>query len=98
MTIQTHIIGLEPKFQLGEIVATTNCYNKINDLDRATALTRHAQGDWGEICDHDRKQNAYALEHGSRLMSVYDDRDSKRFWIITESDRSVTTLLMPEDY
>jgi hypothetical protein len=60
-------------------------------------LKRHASGDWGDICPEDRGLNELALKDGSRLLSVYGTGERK-FWIITEADRSVTTVLMPEDY
>jgi len=59
---------------------------------------RHIQGDWGDICDEDRKMNEEALISGYRLMSVYDVTADLKIWIITEADRSVTTILLPEEY
>ena len=58
---------------------------------------RHIRGDWGDACKEDAKANDLALEEGSRLFSVYFSIDIK-FWIITEHDRSATTILLPEDY
>jgi hypothetical protein len=61
-------------------------------------LTRHANGEWGEVDDHDRKANEYALEHGLRVMSVYTLSSGERIWIITEADRRSTTILLPSEY
>ena len=61
-------------------------------------LSRHLHGDWGELCKEDQKANQEALERGLRLMSVYRTTAGTRLWIITEADRSVTTLLLPEEY
>jgi hypothetical protein len=61
-------------------------------------LTRHANGDWGEVDEHDRKANEDALEHGLRVLSAYTLRTGERIWIITEADRSSTTILLPEEY
>jgi hypothetical protein len=61
-------------------------------------LTRHANGDWGEIDEHDRKANEYALDHGLRVMSVYTLSSGERIWVVTEADRSSTTILLPEEY
>lgn len=58
---------------------------------------KYLSGDWGEICDKDKEQNEIALNHGLRLMGAYTVKGHK-VWIITEHDRSVTTLLLPEEY
>ena len=60
-------------------------------------LFRHASGDWGEVCEHDRRENERSLENGWRVLSAYPVGKQK-VWIITEADRFVTTLLLPEEY
>ena len=60
-------------------------------------LARHAAGDWGDLCAFDRRQNEIALREGHRLLSSYLVGEGK-IWIITEADRFVTTILLPEDY
>jgi hypothetical protein len=60
-------------------------------------LARHATGDWGELCAFDRRQNEIALRDGCRVLSSYDV-SAERVWVITEADRSVTTILLPEEY
>jgi hypothetical protein len=60
-------------------------------------LARHATGDWGELCAFDRRQNEIALREGHRVLSSYEV-PTGRVWIITEADRSVTTILLPEEY
>ena len=60
-------------------------------------LARHATGDWGELCTFDRRQNEVALRGGYRVLSSYETT-AGRVWIITEADRSVTTILLPEEY
>jgi hypothetical protein len=60
-------------------------------------LARHATGDWGELCAFDRRQNEIALREGLRVLSSYEV-PAGRVWIITEADRSVTTILLPEEY
>jgi hypothetical protein len=69
---------------------------KSNDL--CNNALRHVSGDWGDICAEDRQANADALQYGYRLMSVYELSKTERLWIITEADRSSTTLLLPEEY
>jgi hypothetical protein len=85
-------------FRLGQIVATPNALNKLTQQDVLTALQRHQAGDWGDVCQDDRQANDRALNDGSRLFSVYHSEKQFKFWVITEADRSVTTVLMPEDY
>ena len=84
-------------FPLGEIVATANAKRLLAEKDMQSALIRHSVGDWGEVCPDDAKLNDESLTHGGRLLSVYQGGEHK-FWIITEDDRSVTTVLMPDDY
>lgn len=86
------------KFRLGSIAITSNAYDLIPQEDAFAALVRHSQGDWGSISEEDQGLNERSLEDGSRLFSVYKDQHGETFWIITEADRSVTTILMPEDY
>ena len=61
-------------------------------------LARHLAGDWGNVDEDDRKENEFSLEHGFRLLSSYATPRGTKFWIITEHDRSVTTILLPEEY
>lgn len=60
-------------------------------------LARHAAGDWGELCGFDRRENERSLRHGYRVLSSYEVGEG-RVWVITEADRSVTTVLLPEEY
>jgi hypothetical protein len=85
------------KFPLGEIVITANANAQLDSRAIKEALLRHGAGDWGEACEEDREENELSLKEGFRLLSVYRSGETK-FWIITEADRSVTTVLMPEDY
>jgi hypothetical protein len=85
------------KFPLGQIVMTANAADRLDAVAVVEALRRHALGDWGDLCPEDARENELSLKEGFRLLSVYGT-DERRFWIITEADRSVTTVLMPEDY
>lgn len=91
------ITTIASTFPLGEIVITTNAFNTLLPEQINDGLRRHASEDWGDLCPEDVEQNREALKYGSRLFSAYGE-GSQRFWIITESDRSVTTILLPEDY
>lgn len=88
---------VQPNFQLGQIVTTANADAQLSPQAVQIAILRHAAGDWGEVHEDDRQQNERSLKDGSRLLSVYRSGETA-FWIITEADRSVTTVLMPEDY
>ena len=87
-----------PKFPLGRIVVTPNALEQIPDEEILNALSRHVQGDWGALDAEDLQSNERALRSGGRLFSSYHSSQNVKFWIITECDRSVTTVLLPEDY
>lgn len=88
-------------FPLGQVVATPGA---IDLLDRAGVnagqlLNRHQHGDWGTVCAEDADTNNEALKYDSRVLSAYElGTEKERIWIITEHDRSVTTLLLPREY
>lgn len=91
---------LGARFRLGRIVATPGALHAFEQAgeDAGAYVKRHVQGDWGEVPAEDKRSNEHALEHGERLMSAYTLGDGVKIWIITEWDRSVTTLLLPEEY
>lgn len=91
-------LSREGKFPLGCTVTTPPALAGVPSAEMLTALFRHQQGDWGDVCEHDRLENEAALREGFRLHSVFQTKAGVNFWIITESDRSVTTVLLPEDY
>ena len=86
------------KFALGQTVGTPGALEAIHPEDVSRSLQRHSQGDWGDCGEADRQENELSLQEGFRLFSVYHDRNGIKFWIITEADRSSTTILLPEDY
>ena len=88
----------QTKFSLGWVVITQNAADSLDLTDCNTALARHSSGDWGEVGKEDHKQNDFSLREGYRLLSAYTSTGGVKFWIITEADRSVTTVLLPEDY
>ena len=85
-------------FRLGQLVSTPNALGQLQQPDILTALQRHQAGDWGDVDNDDRQANDQALTDETRLLSVYHTAAGIKFWVITEADRSVTTVLMPEDY
>jgi hypothetical protein len=86
-------------FCSGQIVATPGALAALEEANQTANefLSRHLQGDWGDLCEDDKTANQEALEQGLRLLSSYTT-GHRKLWIITEADRSVTTLLLPEDY
>jgi hypothetical protein len=93
-------ISKQPAFELGQIAATPGALAALKKAGQQPGefLTRHVNREWGDIPDEDRRENEYSLEHGFRLLSAYKTNAGDRLWIITEADRSVTTLLLPEEY
>jgi hypothetical protein len=89
---------IAPKFDPGRLVATPGALASIDHPDIMSALSRHVRGDWGDLCDEDWKANEDALVKGSRLFSVFLSEKQVRFYIITEWDRSLTTVLLPSEY
>ena len=88
-------------FPLGQLVATPGVFNAVREAgdDLQQYLRRHLAGDWGTVSPADARANDRALIDGTRLLSTYVLRDGRtRIWIITEADRSATTLLLPEEY
>jgi len=89
---------MKSKFPLGQMVITPNAQATLHPEDVFLSLALHAVGEWGELDDEDRHSNEVSLQNGGRLLSAYTDRNDIKFWIITEADRSVTTVLLPEEY
>jgi hypothetical protein len=83
-------------FNLGYVVMTAGA--AALEVDFIPYLIRHAAGDWGELDDFDKQQNDLAVKEGFRILSAYNIDGGVRIWIITEGDRSATTVLLPEDY
>ena len=90
------------KFQLGQVLVTSGISCKIDEDSEfakfiSKSFTRHCNGDWGELCEEDKAMNELALKNGERLFSRYENGDDS-IYIITEWDRSATTILFPNEY
>ena len=86
---------------LGRLVATPGALDFLNrhGISPITLLSRHRAGDWGDVCAEDAQENVLSLKHGLRVMSSYRYGPAQEaIWVITEADRSVTTLLLPSEY
>ena len=97
------------QIKLGELAATRGIQNEMNDTYGFKAfcmhcVLRHRDRDWGDICEEDKQSNDYAADHGERILSAYIIPKSyclgyvDKIWIITEADRSITTILFPHEY
>jgi hypothetical protein len=86
-------------FPLGRVVATPRALQLLEEVgeDPLSYLTRHRSGDWGEVNAQDSQENEQSLKQGWRIVSSYSVGE-KTNWIITEADRSYTTILLPEEY
>lgn len=91
---------LQPRFRLGKILATPGAIGAMGEtgLTPGTLLKRHVCGDWGEVDDDDKRANDAAIRYGARILSAYRTAVGQRLWVITEADRSATTILLPEEY
>ena len=89
-----------PLFHLGNVVATPAALNALQSCNVAPAqlLQLHVSGNWGSVCEEDALANDAAVKNGERILSSYRIGEYTRVWIITEYDRSVTTLLLPSEY
>ena len=85
------------RFPYGRIAATRRVIDELDGQTISRLLTRHLHCDWGDVCDEDWKINDHAVKNGERLLSAYLVADEKVF-IITEWDRSVTTILFADEY
>ena len=90
----------EPLFSLGQVVATPGALQALQDAEQnpAELLRRHVSGDWGDLGEEDKEENELSVEKGYRIFSAYELTAGVKIWLITESDRSATTFLLPDEY
>jgi hypothetical protein len=88
------------RFSLGQVVATPGALEALEaaEQDPFTLVSRHQSGDWGELVEADKQENEYSVQHGFRILSRYRLATGAIVWVITEWDRSATTLLLPNEY
>ena len=96
-------VNVAPKFQMGRLLMTRGVNDLVAErMDFAKfvgeSLVRHRKGDWGNLCKEDREENELSLKEGFRLLSAYEADGLPKIWIITEADRSATTILFPDEY
>lgn len=98
---EPHVIP--SRFPLGQLVFTRGVADLVAenpDFDEFVILgmMRHAQCDWGDMCAEDKQENEFSLDKHLRLFSAYEHKTLPKVWIITEADRSATTVLFPDEY
>jgi hypothetical protein len=93
-------VELQPKFFMGHLTATPGAIQAMEESGQTPDffLERHVTGDWGDLCAEDRRLNDEALKDESRIVSAYRTLKGKKLWVITEADRSLTTILLPDEY
>lgn len=92
---QTHH---QPKFSLGRVVITFAVWEQLSAAEINPALRRHQAGDWGEHDEQGKKENERNLARGGPVASIFHGTSGVKFYVITEGDRSTTTVLLPEEY
>ena len=87
-------------FPLGQVVATPGALRALQKAEQEPGefIDRHVNSDWGEVPEEDKRENEFSLQHGFRIFSAYTTSASDKIWIITEADRSATTILLPDEY
>jgi hypothetical protein len=90
----------QPRFSLGQVVATPGALEALEDAGQGPEefLRRHVAGDWGDVDDHDRRENEFSVVNGFRILSAYQTNKGVKLWVITEADRSSTCVLTPDEY
>jgi len=88
------------RFPLGRVVATPGALSALEKAEQLPAefLDRHVHGDWGDVPEEDKQANERSVEQGLRILSAYTTSAGDKIWILTEADRSATTLMLPEEY
>src|SRR5262249_33704188 len=88
------------RFALGRVVATPGALSALEKAEQLPAefLDRHVNGDWGDVPEQDKQENELSVEQGARILSAYTTSAGDKIWILTEADRSATTILLLEEY
>jgi hypothetical protein len=88
------------RFSLGQILATPGALEALEESNQSPSdyLAMHMNGQWGDVCPEDAEENELSIREGFRILSSYKTNKGVRIWVITEADRTVTTLLLPSEY
>lgn len=87
-------------FSLGQVLATPGALEALQEAGQTPEefLSRHIVGDWGVVSSEDAKENDFSVKNGFRILSAYKLSTGTKIWIISEADRSATTILLPSEY
>jgi hypothetical protein len=90
----------EGRFRLGKVLATPGAMEALEDANESadTFIRRHQRGDWGDLSDDDKQENEFSIGNRLRIFSAYHTNQKVKLWVITEADRSSTTILLPSEY
>jgi hypothetical protein len=93
-------MNAQHRFALGQMVATSGVLIALREAgqDAVEFISRHQSGDWGDMSEQDKRENEFSLEKHLRIFSAYHTSKGEKIWIITEADRSATTVLLPSEY
>jgi hypothetical protein len=88
------------RFELGKTLMTRGAQGALEEAGQSPHefLNRHERDDWGEVSEDDQQENELSVQQGFRILSAYCTSKGKRIWVITEADRSATTILLPDEY
>ena len=88
------------RFYLGRVFSTPGAVEALAESNQHPLefLQRHVSGDWGEVCEEDKRENELSIREGLRILSAYSTTRGTKLWVITEADRSSTTILLPSEY
>ncbi|MFP5262520.1 MAG: hypothetical protein ACLGJB_11500 [Blastocatellia bacterium] len=91
---------MNKRFQLGRMVATPGALRALEEAGQGAMefIYRHQQGDWGDLCEADKRENEFSVDKELRILSAYHTSKGIKVWVITEADRSATTVLLPSEY
>jgi hypothetical protein len=94
------MVAFNTRFPLGQLLSTPGALEAMEQAGQIPMdlFRRHQQGDWGEVCHDDKQANEQAIDAEERLLSAYTLKSGVKVWVITEADRSVTTILLPDEY
>lgn len=98
VSVSNEVKNTGKMIKLGKVVMTPGARNCVHPYDASKALDRHQALDFGDISENDKEANLEAVKNKDQILSAYNDRFGTRFWIITEHDRSATTILLPVEY
>jgi hypothetical protein len=93
-------MNAQQRFALGQMVATPGVLQAMREAgqDAVEFISRHQSGDWGDMSEEDKRENEFSLDKHLRIFSAYHTSKGEKIWIITEADRSATTVLLPSEY